>query len=229
MYGCAPGLTLSRSKLSADFSRSVNLALLRGRLRWRVCEGQRTRTALAVPNPYSASTAMLRWQLESGVDWHYIQPDKAIPNAYVVSFNGGLRDECISATAFRLHRRCARADCRVARRLQLPPPAHQPRRAQTRRDCQPFQAGPELRWSLVMSGYRSGAKSCPIGSRSRGSRHVIANRSQLMLDRVPAQERYGDSGVSGNVRSCPDAHVAMLEPGFGAGPWHRKILQNKQW
>lgn len=39
------------------------------------------------------STAMLRWQQESGVDWHYIQPGKPIQNAFVESFNGRLRDE----------------------------------------------------------------------------------------------------------------------------------------
>lgn len=47
------------------------------------------------------STAMLRWQQESGVDWHYIQPGKPIQNAFVESFNGRLRDECLNETAFR--------------------------------------------------------------------------------------------------------------------------------
>lgn len=47
------------------------------------------------------STAMLRWQQESGVEWHYIQPGKPIQNAFVESFNGRLRDECLNETAFR--------------------------------------------------------------------------------------------------------------------------------
>jgi putative transposase len=46
------------------------------------------------------STAMLRWQQESGVEWHYIQPGKPIQNAFVESFNGRLRDECLNETAF---------------------------------------------------------------------------------------------------------------------------------
>ncbi len=46
------------------------------------------------------STAMLRWQQESGIDWHYIQPGKPIQNAFVESFNGRLRDECLNETAF---------------------------------------------------------------------------------------------------------------------------------
>lgn len=47
------------------------------------------------------STALLRWQQESGIDWHYIQPGKPIQNAFVESFNGRLRDECLNETAFR--------------------------------------------------------------------------------------------------------------------------------
>jgi len=41
------------------------------------------------------STALLRWQQERGIDWHYIQPGKPIQNAFVESFNGRLRDECL--------------------------------------------------------------------------------------------------------------------------------------
>jgi transposase InsO family protein len=41
------------------------------------------------------STAMLAWQQATGVDWHYIQPGKPIQNAFIESFNGRLRDECL--------------------------------------------------------------------------------------------------------------------------------------
>ena len=47
------------------------------------------------------STALLRWQQERGIDWHYIQPGKPIQNAFVESFNGRLRDECLNESAFR--------------------------------------------------------------------------------------------------------------------------------
>jgi putative transposase len=47
------------------------------------------------------STAMLRWQQETGVAWHYIQPGKPIQNAFVESFNGRLRDELLNETLFR--------------------------------------------------------------------------------------------------------------------------------
>lgn len=40
------------------------------------------------------SHAILRWQKESGVEWHYIAPGKPTQNAFAESFNGRFRDEC---------------------------------------------------------------------------------------------------------------------------------------
>jgi putative transposase len=34
------------------------------------------------------------------VDWHYIAPGKPTQNAFVESFNGRLRDECLNETLF---------------------------------------------------------------------------------------------------------------------------------
>jgi putative transposase len=47
------------------------------------------------------STAILRWSQERGVEWHYIAPGKPTQNAFVESFNGRLRDECLNETLFR--------------------------------------------------------------------------------------------------------------------------------
>lgn len=47
------------------------------------------------------SIAMLRWQQETGVAWHYIQPGKPQQNGFVESFNGRLRDELLNETLFR--------------------------------------------------------------------------------------------------------------------------------
>jgi putative transposase len=47
------------------------------------------------------STAILRWQQERGIDWHYIAPGKPIQNGFVESFNGRLRDELLNETIFR--------------------------------------------------------------------------------------------------------------------------------
>jgi putative transposase len=46
------------------------------------------------------SMAILRWSQDMGVDWHYIQPGKPQQNAFVESFIGRLRDECLNETAF---------------------------------------------------------------------------------------------------------------------------------
>ncbi len=46
------------------------------------------------------STAILRWSQERRVEWHYIAPGKPTQNAFVESFNGRLRDECLNETLF---------------------------------------------------------------------------------------------------------------------------------
>ena len=46
------------------------------------------------------SNAMLTWQQERKVEWHYIAPGKPMQNAFVESFNGRLRDECLNENLF---------------------------------------------------------------------------------------------------------------------------------
>lgn len=46
------------------------------------------------------SNAMLRWQQDRGVEWHYIAPGKPQQNGFVESFNGRLRDECLNEHLF---------------------------------------------------------------------------------------------------------------------------------
>jgi putative transposase len=46
------------------------------------------------------SMAILKWTQMSGVDWHYIAPGKPQQNAFVESFIGRLRDECLNETLF---------------------------------------------------------------------------------------------------------------------------------
>lgn len=46
------------------------------------------------------SHAILRWQKERVVEWHYIAPGKPTQNAFVESFNGRLRDECLNEHLF---------------------------------------------------------------------------------------------------------------------------------
>jgi len=44
--------------------------------------------------------AILRWAQEHQVEWRYIAPGKPQQNAFIESFNGRLRDECLNETLF---------------------------------------------------------------------------------------------------------------------------------
>lgn len=46
------------------------------------------------------SRAVLDWTNRSGVEWHYIAPGKPVQNAFVESFNGRFRDECLNEEVF---------------------------------------------------------------------------------------------------------------------------------
>ena len=46
------------------------------------------------------SNAILKWQRDRSVEWHYIAPGKPMQNGFVESFNGRLRDECLNEHLF---------------------------------------------------------------------------------------------------------------------------------
>ncbi len=46
------------------------------------------------------SSAVLAWSQDRSVGWHYIAPGKPQQKAFVESFNGKLRDECLNETLF---------------------------------------------------------------------------------------------------------------------------------
>lgn len=46
------------------------------------------------------SNAILKWQQDTRVEWHYIAPGKPMQNGFVESFNGRLRDECLNEHLF---------------------------------------------------------------------------------------------------------------------------------
>ena len=50
--------------------------------------------------PEFRSRALIAWSEERRVRLEYIQPGKPVQNAYVESFNGRLRDECLNANWF---------------------------------------------------------------------------------------------------------------------------------
>ena len=47
------------------------------------------------------SRAILQWQEDQGVEWHYIAPGKPMQNGFVESLNGRFRDECLNEHLFR--------------------------------------------------------------------------------------------------------------------------------
>jgi putative transposase len=46
------------------------------------------------------SRAILTWQQERNVEWHYIAPGKPTQNGFIESFIGRLRDECLNEHLF---------------------------------------------------------------------------------------------------------------------------------
>lgn len=46
------------------------------------------------------SRAILEWQNDSGVGWHYIAPGKPTQNAFIEAFNARLRDELLNEEVF---------------------------------------------------------------------------------------------------------------------------------
>lgn len=46
------------------------------------------------------SNAIVKWQEDRKVDWHYIAPSKPLQNGFVASCNGRMRDECLNEHLF---------------------------------------------------------------------------------------------------------------------------------
>ena len=51
--------------------------------------------------PEFTSRAILAWAIEQKIELVHIRPGKPVENAYIESFNGRLRDECLRASWFR--------------------------------------------------------------------------------------------------------------------------------
>ncbi len=82
---------VDRSLSGARMTRELNdLVLRRGRPEMIVSDNGTEMT----------SHAVLRWCQDTGAVWHYIAPGKPMQNAFVESFNGRLRDECLNEHIF---------------------------------------------------------------------------------------------------------------------------------
>ena len=67
----------------------------------RVAQQRGLPEAIVLDNgPEFRSRALIAWSEERRVRLEYIQPGKPVQNAYVESFNGRLRDECLNANWF---------------------------------------------------------------------------------------------------------------------------------
>ena len=89
------------------------------------------------------SNAILAWQQEHDVEWHYIAPGKPMQNGFVESFNGRLRDECLNEHLFASLKDAARSSknggttttptdrTRASTGSHQPSSQHAPRRGKT--------------------------------------------------------------------------------------------------
>jgi putative transposase len=68
----------------------------------RIIERRKARPKVCVSDNGTELTSMaiLKWQRNRSVDWHYIAPGKPQQNAFAESFIGRLRDECLNETLF---------------------------------------------------------------------------------------------------------------------------------
>ncbi len=87
------------------------------------------------------SNAILAWQEEQQIEWHYIAPGKPMQNGFVESFNGRLRDECLNEHLFANLNEGPPDHRRMEDRLQHQPTAHEPQRAHTNRVRNPPHSG----------------------------------------------------------------------------------------
>ena len=63
----------------------------------RLAETRGLPQAITIDNgPEFAGSALDAWAYRRGVRLHFIEPGKPVQNAYVESFNGRLRDECLN-------------------------------------------------------------------------------------------------------------------------------------
>ncbi len=102
----------------------------------------------------ATSHAILRWQEEHAVEWHYIAP--AIRSKrFVESLTGRLRDECLNEHLFR-SLSAARTIIEAWRSTTTPAARTRASAAHPERVCSPVPTGPEPERTLVMNGANTG-------------------------------------------------------------------------
>ena len=107
------------------------------------------------------SNAILAWQQQRVVEWHYIAPGKPMQNGFGKSFNGRLRDECLNEHLF--------ANLKEAREIieewridyNTKTTALEPQRAHANRVRSTPQPGAKLEQTLLMNEGKLGSRSPP--------------------------------------------------------------------
>jgi len=83
----APDTSLSGERLKRELDAIIQI---RGMPKTIVSDNGTEMTSLAV----------FKWCRKTKVDWPYISPGKPTQNAFIESFNGSFRDECLNETLF---------------------------------------------------------------------------------------------------------------------------------
>jgi putative transposase len=90
----------TRECLAVEVDTSLGSLRVR-RVLERIASERGLPEAIVLDNgPEFRSRALAAWSEERGVRLEFIQPGKPVQNAYVESFNGRLRDECLNANWF---------------------------------------------------------------------------------------------------------------------------------
>ena len=90
----------SRESLAIEVSNSITGQHVSRVLDW-LCELRGVPEAITVDNgPEFTSTALDKWAYGKSVKLDFIRPGKPIENAYIESFNGRFRDECLNEQVF---------------------------------------------------------------------------------------------------------------------------------
>ena len=103
------------------------------------------------------SNAILAWQQQRGVEWHYIAPGKPMQNGFVESFNGTPARRVPQRAPVRQSQRGARDHRRMEDRLQHQPTALEPQRAHTNRVRSTPRPGAKLEQTLLMNEGKLGS------------------------------------------------------------------------
>jgi putative transposase len=90
----------SREALATEVGRSIPGSRV-ARVLDRVAGARGLPSTIVVDNgPEFTSRVLDQWAYERGVELHFIQPGKPVQNAFVESFNGKFRDECLNQSWF---------------------------------------------------------------------------------------------------------------------------------